>query len=60
MEYYYRPESYREDTLKAEELPNGADAGQLYRDLGSAAESGWDFSTRWLVLLSKSAELSII
>jgi alpha,alpha-trehalase len=25
-----------------------ADAEQLYQYLASAAESGWDFSTRWL------------
>ncbi len=41
-----RPESYQEDTALA------ARAGQappaLYRHLRSAAESGWDFSSRWL------------
>lgn len=39
-----RPESYREDVELAEK---GADKKQVYRDLRSAAESGWDFSARW-------------
>lgn len=40
-----RDESYREDVRLAEasERP----AGELYRDLRAAAESGWDFSSRW-------------
>ena len=39
-----RPESYWHD---AELLgPSGRDSS-LFRDLRSAAESGWDFSTRW-------------
>ncbi len=40
-----REESYREDTELAEQ--SGRNASQLYRDLRAAAESGWDFSTRW-------------
>lgn len=40
-----RPESLREDI----ELAHGAgeDAGVLYRHIRAAAESGWDFSSRW-------------
>lgn len=40
-----RDESYREDV----ELAAGAGrpAPQLYRDIRAAAESGWDFSSRW-------------
>ncbi|HND88263.1 MAG TPA: alpha,alpha-trehalase TreF, partial [Saprospiraceae bacterium] len=40
-----RPESYREDV----ELAHSVDrpASQLYRELRAAAESGWDFSSRW-------------
>lgn len=39
-----RPESLREDI----ELAHGAaDAGALYRHIRAAAESGWDFSSRW-------------
>jgi alpha,alpha-trehalase len=40
-----RDESYREDTELARE--SGRNPPQLYRDLRAAAESGWDFSSRW-------------
>jgi alpha,alpha-trehalase len=40
-----RDESYREDTQLAH--TSGQPAAQLYRELRSAAESGWDFSSRW-------------
>lgn len=44
-----RPESWREDMATAAELPVGsAQRAQLFGDLAAAAESGWDFSTRWL------------
>ena len=41
-----REESYREDvnTAKAARRP----PDEVYRDLRAAAESGWDFSSRWL------------
>jgi alpha,alpha-trehalase len=42
-----RDESYREDALLAQANP-GRDAKVLYRDLRAGAESGWDFSSRWL------------
>ncbi len=41
-----RDESYREDVELADATP-GRDRGQLFRDLRAAAESGWDFSSRW-------------
>ncbi|OQV14359.1 Trehalase [Hypsibius exemplaris] len=42
-----RPESYREDREIAETLP--ADQQErFYRAIGAGAESGWDFSTRWM------------
>jgi len=41
-----RDESYREDTELARQ--SGRPAPQLYRDIRAAAESGWDFSSRWL------------
>jgi alpha,alpha-trehalase len=41
-----RDESYREDTELARS--SGRLPGQLYRDLRAAAESGWDFGSRWL------------
>ena len=40
-----RDESYREDTELARR--SGRNSPQLYRDLRAAAESGWDFSSRW-------------
>ena len=40
-----RDESYREDTALAGS--SGRIAQQLYRDVRAAAESGWDFSSRW-------------
>lgn len=42
-----RPESFREDEATAAGLPN-EQKSQLYCQLASAAESGWDFSSRWL------------
>ncbi|WP_051248384.1 alpha,alpha-trehalase TreF [Inquilinus limosus] len=41
-----RDESYREDVETAR-ATNRAPA-EVYRDLRAAAESGWDFSSRWL------------
>jgi alpha,alpha-trehalase len=46
-----RPESFREDkkTLQeAIETAGVADSMQLFRNIRAAAESGWDFSSRWL------------
>jgi alpha,alpha-trehalase len=40
-----RDESYREDTELARQ--SGRNSQQLFRDLRAAAESGWDFSSRW-------------
>ena len=42
-----RPESYREDYLLGESLPQ-AKREPLYRNIRAAAESGWDFSSRWM------------
>jgi alpha,alpha-trehalase len=41
-----RDESYRNDVLVAR--ASGRPAARVYRDLRAAAESGWDFSSRWL------------
>ena len=41
-----RDESYRDDVLTAK--ASGRPPAQVYRDLRAAAESGWDFSSRWL------------
>ena len=42
-----RPESYIEDVKLAEHLPKKEEKERLYRDIRAAAESGWDFSSRW-------------
>jgi alpha,alpha-trehalase len=42
-----RPESYREDLELALTLP-AAQREAFYRNVRAAAESGWDFSSRWL------------
>ena len=42
-----RPEAYKEDMHLAKDATEGDKKEQLYRDLRSAAESGWDFSSRW-------------
>ncbi len=41
-----RPESLREDVETASESGK-KDSGKVYLDLRAAAESGWDFSSRW-------------
>ena len=48
-----RPESYREDVKTANEalkLYPERSREEVYRDLRAAAESGWDFSSRWLTM----------
>ncbi len=42
-----RPESYREDVELGESVP-AARREALYRNIRAAAESGWDFSSRWM------------
>ncbi|GMH33591.1 hypothetical protein BSKO_01425 [Bryopsis sp. KO-2023] len=41
-----RSESYREDCQTAEE--SSRPSHEVWRDIASCAESGWDFSSRWL------------
>ncbi|XP_030076429.1 trehalase [Microcaecilia unicolor] len=43
-----RPESYTDDLELAENLTEAA-RQELWAELKSAAESGWDFSSRWFV-----------
>jgi alpha,alpha-trehalase len=40
-----RPEAYKEDYALGQKDP--ANEKRIYRDIRSAAESGWDFSSRW-------------
>jgi alpha,alpha-trehalase len=42
-----RPESYREDFELVQTVPE-AKREALYRNLRASAESGWDFSSRWM------------
>ncbi|HVR49364.1 MAG TPA: alpha,alpha-trehalase TreF [Pseudorhodoferax sp.] len=42
-----REEAWREDMATAAAAPQRP-AAELFRDLRAAAESGWDFSSRWL------------
>ena len=42
-----RPESYREDLELTENL-SGEAAEAVWRNIRAAAESGWDFSSRWM------------
>ena len=41
-----RDESYREDVVLAEATQRSPQ--EIYRDIRAGAESGWDFSSRWL------------
>jgi alpha,alpha-trehalase len=42
-----RPESWREDVATASHVPAEARAA-LYAELAAGAETGWDYSSRWL------------
>ena len=42
-----RPESYRPDVEIGQTLPESLRAG-FYRNVRATAESGWDFSSRWM------------
>ncbi|MFN4146101.1 MAG: alpha,alpha-trehalase TreA [Runella sp.] len=41
-----RPEAYKEDIELAQQVPHRP-AEEVYRHIRAAAESGWDFSSRW-------------
>ena len=45
-----RPESYREDVEMAQEnFDNDEDMEEFYFHMKAGAESGWDYSTRWMI-----------
>jgi alpha,alpha-trehalase len=44
---YPRPEAYKEDYRAAQTLP-AERREAMYRNFRAAAESGWDFSSRWM------------
>lgn len=43
-----RPESFSEDVGRASELPEQRQRIRYFHNVAAAAESGWDFSARWL------------
>ncbi|XP_047101886.1 trehalase-like [Schistocerca piceifrons] len=45
-----RPESYSEDAHNARIYKTVKEKNEFYSELKAAAESGWDFSTRWFML----------
>nr|UNW45414.1 trehalase [Calliptamus italicus] len=45
-----RPESYREDAENARIYKTEKEKNEFYSELKAAAESGWDFSTRWFMV----------
>ncbi|PAV62606.1 hypothetical protein WR25_26434 [Diploscapter pachys] len=42
-----RPESYREDYELVNDIEKEEDRIKMWSEVASAAETGWDFSTRW-------------
>ncbi|KYN15329.1 Trehalase [Trachymyrmex cornetzi] len=44
-----RPESYKEDYLTSQSFRTAEEKDNYYSELKTAAESGWDFSSRWFV-----------
>jgi alpha,alpha-trehalase len=42
-----RPEAYHEDIGSYADTKEGTDAATFFRHIRAAAESGWDFSSRW-------------
>lgn len=53
-----RPESFTIDKKTADKLSTDCEKIQLYRELASTAETGWDFSTRWMKNTSDLTTLS--
>ena len=44
-----RPESYREDVESASKFETDAEKENFYFHMKAGAESGWDYSTRWMI-----------
>lgn len=44
-----RPESYREDVELAETFEGKEEKEEFYYHIKAGAESGWDYSTRWMI-----------
>ncbi|XP_008202561.1 trehalase isoform X3 [Nasonia vitripennis] len=45
-----RPESYREDYLTSQSFRTSEEKENYWAELKTAAETGWDFSSRWFIL----------
>ncbi|KAF8028045.1 hypothetical protein BT93_E0838 [Corymbia citriodora subsp. variegata] len=43
-----RPESFTIDEESASNISSSSEKQKFYREVASTAESGWDFSTRWM------------
>ncbi|KAF8028046.1 hypothetical protein BT93_E0839 [Corymbia citriodora subsp. variegata] len=43
-----RPESFTIDKESASNMSSSSEKQKFYREVASTAESGWDFSTRWM------------
>ncbi|XP_026730597.1 trehalase-like isoform X3 [Trichoplusia ni] len=52
-----RPESYKEDIDCAKHFDTNDKKEELYAELKAAAESGWDFSSRWFILNDTNKEV---
>jgi neutral trehalase len=44
-----RPESYREDVELGDQFSDPAERESFYFHMKAGAESGWDYSTRWMI-----------
>lgn len=44
-----RPESYREDAVLGDVIGDPEKRTRFYRNMAAGAESGWDFSSRWMI-----------
>ncbi|KAI9174184.1 hypothetical protein LWI28_013337 [Acer negundo] len=53
-----RPEGSVKDKAYASKLSSDSEKEQFYRELASSAETGWDFSSRWMRNISDFTTLS--
>ena len=44
-----RPESYREDVELGDQFSDPSERESFYFHMKAGAESGWDYSTRWMI-----------
>lgn len=58
MEKGPRPESYFEDYASGQTIPEDK-REQFYLEIKSAAETGWDFSSRWFVTVANGTKFNL-